>query len=359
MARGGRVIMAAMDVLIIGAGQAGLAMGYHLRQTPLRFQLVESNARLGDSWRQRYDSLVLFTPRMYSALPGLALAGDPEGYADKDELADYLEGYARHFDLLVTLGTSIQRLERQNGHFAAATSDGEVINARAVVLATGAFQKPSVPDIASRFSPDVMQFTPENYKNAAQIPDGTALVVGDGATGRDVASDLAASHHVLLAIGHPRRLLPERILGRSSWWWLDKLGILKLSSETTLGKRIQKSDTFPGRGKTLNSLEAQGVQVMPKLVSAAGRHVTFANGASTEIRSVIWATGYRDNSHWVAIPDVKDAHGNYIHQHGIAPIPNLYFIGRPWQMSRGSALITGVGADAQFIINHIIKRLGH
>jgi putative flavoprotein involved in K+ transport len=350
--------MAALDVLIIGGGQAGLAMGYHLRQTPLSFQLMESHARLGDSWRKRYDSLVLFTPRGYSALPGLALSGEPEGYADKDELADYLESYARHFDLPVTLGTGIQRLERQNGKFAATTSATEVINAQAVVLATGAFQKPSVPDIASGFSPEVMQFTPENYKNAAQIPGGTALVVGDGATGRDIAGDLSASHQVFLATGHPRRLLPERILGRSSWWWLDKLGILKLSGETALGRRIQKSDPFPGREKTLNSLAAQGVQVMPKLVSAADRHVTFANGASTEVRSVIWATGYRDNSNWVAIPDVKDSHGNYIHRHGIAPIPNFYFIGRPWQQSRGSALITGVGADAQFITNHIVKQLG-
>jgi putative flavoprotein involved in K+ transport len=347
--------MAALDVLIIGAGQAGLAMGYHLRKTHLRFQLVESNARLGDSWRKRYDSLVLFTPRMYSTLPGLALAGDPEGYADKDELADYLESYARHFDLPVTLGTSIQRLERRNGHFAAATSDGEVINARTVVLATGAFQKPSVPNIASGFSPDVMQFTPENYKNAAQTPNGTVLVVGDGATGRDIAGDLSASHQVLLATGHPRRLLPERILGRSSWWWFDELGILKLSAETALGKYIQKRDPFPGRGKTLNSLEARGVQVVPKLVNAAGGQVTFANGTSAEIHSVIWATGYHDSSHWVAIPEVKDAHGTYLHRHGISPIPNFYFIGRPWQRSRGSALITGVGADAQFITNHIVK----
>src|SRR5215207_8126764 len=145
---------------------------------------------------------------------------------------------------------------------------------------------------------------------------------GDGATGRDVASDLSASHHVLLATGHPRRLLPDRILGRSSWWWLDKLGILRLSGETALGKRIQKTDPFPSRGKTLKSLKAQGIQVMPKLVSSPGSQARFANGASAEVRVVIWATGYRDNSNWVAIPDVKDSDGNYIHRHGIAPIPN-------------------------------------
>ena len=176
-------------------------------QPPLRFQLVESNARIGDSWRNRYDSLVLFTPRVYSALPGLALPGDPEGYADKNELADYLESYARHFDLPVTLETGVRRLEYRNDCFEATTGDGAVISARAIVLATGAFQKPAVPKIAHSFSPDLTQLTAENYKNSAQVPEGTALVVGDGATGRDAAMDLSGSHRVILAAGHRRRLL--------------------------------------------------------------------------------------------------------------------------------------------------------
>ncbi len=350
-------IMTTLDVLIIGAGQAGLALGYHLQKTPLHFRLVESNARIGDSWRKRYESLLLFTPRAYSALPGLALSGDPEGYADKDEQADYLERYARQFDLPVKLETSIQRLERRDEGFEATTSDGTVITAHSVVLATGAFQTPSLPAVARAFSPDVAQFTTENYCNAAQVPKGTALVVGDGATGRDVAKDLSASHQVILATGHRRRLLPERILNRNTWWWLDKFGLLRLSGETRLGKRIQQADPLPGKGKTLKSLEQKGVQIMPKLLTVAGRQVSFANGAAAEVDAVIWATGYRDNSDWVAIADVKDARGNFIHHQGIGPIPNFYFIGQPWQRSRGSALITGVGADAQFIIEQLVKRL--
>ena len=159
-----------MDVLIIGAGQAGLALGYYLRQTPLRLQLVERNKRIGESWRRRYEALELFTPRAYSALPGLALADDPDGYAGKDEVAAYLEAYARHFDLPVLLGTSIQSLERHNGGFRATTDDGARIEARAVVLATGAFQTPAIPRLAAGLSADVRQFTAETYKNAAQPP---------------------------------------------------------------------------------------------------------------------------------------------------------------------------------------------
>ncbi len=146
-----------LDVLIIGAGQAGLALGYHLKKTPLRFQLVEGHRRIGDSWRKRYDSLVLFTPRTYSALPGLPVPGDPEGYPTRDEIADYLESYASHFALQALVDTPIRRLESTDEGFRATTGTGETIDAHAVVLATGAFQTPAVPSIAQQFAADVVQ----------------------------------------------------------------------------------------------------------------------------------------------------------------------------------------------------------
>src|SRR5215212_605599 len=141
-----------LDLLIIGGGQAGLAMGFHLKKTPLSFRIVERHSRVGDSWRKRYASLVLFTPRAYSALPGLAVPGDPDGFPTKDEIADYLEAYANHFDLPVVLGTGIRRLERLDGGFRAVTEAGEPIDCRAVVLATGAFQRPAIPSISKRLS---------------------------------------------------------------------------------------------------------------------------------------------------------------------------------------------------------------
>ncbi|HZC84668.1 MAG TPA: NAD(P)-binding domain-containing protein, partial [Rubrobacter sp.] len=133
-----------LDVLVIGGGQAGLAMGSGLKETPLSFRIVERHPRVGDSWRKRYASLVLFTPRAYSALPGLVVPGDPEGYPTKDEMADYLQAYAERFELPVALGTGIGRLERADGGFRATTEAGEPIDSRAVVLATGAFQRPAI-----------------------------------------------------------------------------------------------------------------------------------------------------------------------------------------------------------------------
>lgn len=346
-----------LDVLVIGAGQAGLALGYHLKQTPLRFQLIESNAHAGDSWRKRYDSLVLFTPRRYSALPGLTLAGDPWGYANKDEFADYLDRYAAHFALPVRTNTLIQRLERCNGHFRAITHQGDSIEAQAITLATGAFQQPAIPAIAEAFSPEVQQLSAANYQNPTQLPAGTVLVVGDGATGRDLAGELCATHRVLLATGRPRRLLPERILGASTWWWLDKLGILRLSGETALGRFIRQRDPFPGRGKDFPYLQSKGVQVVGRLTAVDGKKATFADGTTTEVDAVVWTTGYKDQTDWVAIPEVKDAQGGFVQHQGISAVPGLYFIGRPWQRNRGSALITGVGADAHQVVQAINRSL--
>ncbi len=159
----GATLPRTLDVLVIGAGQAGLALGAQLKGTPLSFGLVERHARVGDSWRKRYASLVLFTPRAYSALPGLAVPGNPDGFPTKDEMADYLETYANHFDLPVLLGTGIRRLERLDGGFRAVTEAGEPIECRAVVLATGAFQRPAIPSVSGKLAAEVEQLSSEGY----------------------------------------------------------------------------------------------------------------------------------------------------------------------------------------------------
>lgn len=346
-----------LDVLVIGAGQAGLAIGYHLKQTSLQFLLIDGHAQIGDSWRSRYDSLTLFTPRRYSALPGLALPGEEWGYASRDEFADYLETYARHFALPVSMNTPIRRLDRRDGQFYATTASGETIEARSVVLATGAFQQTAIPAIVQRFAPEVRQLSPENYKNPAQLPLGTVLVVGDGASGRDIASDLAVTHTVLLATGRSRRVLPERVLGKSVWWWFDTLGILGVSADTRLGQFIRRADPFPARGKKHAQLQQKGVRIVGRLTAVEGKTVTFAGGNMTDVDAVVWATGYRDTSDWVDIPEVKDHQGNYMHRQGISTVSGLYFIGRPWQRNRASALITGVGDDAAYILAQIDRKL--
>src|ERR1700730_6468683 len=182
------------DVLVIGGGQAGLAMGHELRTAGLRYQILERHSRVGDSWRQRYDSLALFTPRSYSALPGLAVAGDPNGYPHKDEIAVYLESYAAHFGLPIRLKAGFRSLDWVEGRFRAMTIGNIGIEARAVVIASGAFQVPRIPALSAAFSPEVCQLTAASYRNPSQVPAGTVLVGGEGATGRRIELQLSTTH---------------------------------------------------------------------------------------------------------------------------------------------------------------------
>jgi putative flavoprotein involved in K+ transport len=355
--RDGRTDARVLDVLVIGGGQAGLATGYHLRATGFRYEIVEGHARLGESWRRRYDSLTLFTPRAYSALPGLPVPGDPDGYPTKDEIADYLESYARHFGLPVRLNTGVRSLERAGEVFRATLSDGRRIEARAVVLATGGFQTPTTPAVASQFSPDVTQLPAASYRNPADVPAGTVLVVGDGATGRQIARELAPTHDVLLANGHPRRPTPARVFGRSIFWWLDRLGVLRASRESRIGRRMMAKDPFPGRDLDLTRLRRAGVRVVPRLTAAEERTARFADGSAAEVDAIVWATGYRPETAWIDIPGVTGPDGGFAHERGVSPVPGLYVVGQPWQWTRGSALLLGVGDDAAYVTAQLACRL--
>jgi putative flavoprotein involved in K+ transport len=346
-----------LDVLVIGAGQAGLATGYHLGLAGLRYELLDRNSRVGDSWRQRFDSLMLFTPRSYSALPGLAVPGDPHGFPSKDEIADYLEAYATHFAIPVRLGAAVRSLETSGTNFRVTTSEDFAIESRAVVIATGAFQTPNIPAISTAFSGNVHQLSANAYLRPSSLPPGTVLVVGDGATGREIALELAATHKVLLSTGRARRVAPDRVLGRSIFWWLDHLGLLRASRETRIGRRMMSGDPFPGRSLTLPRLRRAGVNVMARLAAAEGTTARFADGAVAQLGALVWATGYRVDSNWVAIPTVKGSNGAFVQSRGISPVDGVYFVGQSWQWTRGSALLTGVGADAAYVTAEIVRHL--
>jgi putative flavoprotein involved in K+ transport len=348
---------AELDVLVIGGGQAGLAMAYQLRSTGLRYGVVDGHSRVGDSWRQRYDSLVLFTPRSYSALPGLGVAGDPSGYPTKDEIADYLELYAAHFAIPVQLNAEVRSLDHVDGKFRAMTTENIGIEARTVVIASGAFQLPRIPALSATFSSQVCQLSAASYRNPSQVPAGTVLVAGDGATGRQIALELAATHKVMLATGRSRRVTPDRVLGRSIFWWLDRLGVLRATRDSRIGRRMMAGDPFPGRGLALPRLRKAGVVVVPRLAAADGKTVRFVDGGAADIGAVVWATGYRDHTDWVNIAAAKSPDGGFVESRGVSAVPGLYFLGRSWQWTRGSALLTGVNADAAYVTAQISRSL--
>jgi putative flavoprotein involved in K+ transport len=340
------------DVVVVGAGQAGLAIGRLLGEQGRRFLIVEAGDGVASAWRGRWDSLVLFTPRRYSALPGLAFAGDPDGYPTRDEVVAYLERYAERFELPVALRSRVRSLARKDGRFVLKLDD-RVLEADQVVVATGPFQEPNVPAVAAGLAPEVFQTHSTGYRSPDAVPAGAVLVVGGGNTGFQIAKELSRTHPVQLAIGSRQKPLPQRLLGRDIFWWLTRLGVLAKSVDSRLGRRLRERDTLIGsRPRELQ--RRYGVELKPRVVSAAGRNVRFADGSESEPAAVIWATGYRPDHSWIELP-VSDESGRLRHRRGVSDVDGLYFLGLSWQHTRGSALIGFVGDDATFIAHRIAE----
>ena len=341
---------ARLDVIVIGAGQAGLAMGYFLARQGRRFAILDGGDSIGAAWRERWDSLVLFTPRRYDALPGLPFPGDPDGYPTRDEVTAYLERYADTFELPVELGSTVRSLTAADGRFVAEVGDRR-IEADQVVVATGPFQAPNVPALADGLAPEVVQMHSTGYRRPGDLPEGTVLVVGGGNTGFQIAQELSATRPVHLAVGSRQKPLPQRLLGRDLFWWLTKLGLLRTSVESRMGRRMRERDFLIGSSPRA-ARRRFGVDLKPRLVGVSGRTASFADGAEVDVDAVVWATGFRPDYSWIGLP-VTDSDGRVRHRRGVTDAPGLYFLGLTWQHTRGSALLGWVRDDAEFLAERI------
>ncbi len=340
-----------VEVAVIGAGQAGLAMGYFLRRHGRRFVILERAASIGSAWHERWESLRLFTPRRYSALPGLPFPGDPDGYPTRDEVIAYLERNAETFRLPIELNSEVKQLELGDDRGFRVELDDRTISADQVVVATGPFQTPFVPKLAKRLADDVFQTHAVGYRKPDEVPPGTVLVIGGGNTGFQIAKELSATHKVVLSIGSRQTPLPQRLLGRDLFWWLTKARILDKSVETRLGQRLSRRETLIGSSPR-ELKRRYGVELKPRAIDADGRMVRFEGSSELEVDAVIWATGYRPNYSWIMLP-VFDDDGRLRHRRGVTDMPGLYFLGLTWQHTRGSALIGWVKEDAEFIAERI------
>jgi putative flavoprotein involved in K+ transport len=286
------------------------------------------------------------------------MPGEPDAYPTRDEVADYLDSYARQFRLPIRFNDGVRRLTCDGSGFSAILASGSLLRARAVIVATGAYQVPRVLPAARDLPSTVTQLSPTTYRNPAATPDGGVLVVGDGATGRQIALELAsAGHRVLLATGRPRRVTAECVGGRSVFWWLRRAGALAAHRDSLVGRYLRRSDPFPGRHLSLRGLAARGIDIRGRLSGFSGAVPRFADGAAESVGVVVWATGYTDETGWLAIRGAIDAQGGIIETDGFAPVSGLHFVGRSWQRSRGSALLLGVGGDAHHVVDHITDSL--
>jgi putative flavoprotein involved in K+ transport len=344
-----------LDVLVIGGGQAGLAMGYQLAQRDLRFLIVDSGPEIGHVWRSRWDSLRLFTSGRYANLPGLPFPAAADTHPGKNEVADYLRAYATAFELPVRLNTTVTSMTRAGGGGYLVKAGVDELEAAQVVVATGPFQAPFTPPVAADLAPDVQQLHSADYRRPEQLAPGRVLVVGAANSGCQIALELSATRTVELSAGKRIPTVPQRPLGRDVWWWASGLRLDRVTADSRLGRRLSGRDQIIGVGPR-QLARRHGITLRPRLEAVTGRRVTFADATHAEYDAVVWATGSTTNDSWIDVPDATDERGRLRQSRGITPSPGLYTLGRSWQHTRGSALLGWVGDDAAFLAEQIAAR---
>jgi putative flavoprotein involved in K+ transport len=340
--------------IVIGGGQAGLAAGYHLAQRDVDFVILDAASRTGDSWRHRWDGLRLFTPAAYSGLPGMVFPAPPAHLPDKDEVAAYMERYAERFDLPVRHDVRVSSLRRDGTRYVV-EAPGIRYEADSVVVATGPFHAPRTPPLASRLLPRIHQFHSSAYVNPLHLPPGSALVVGAGNSGVQIALELARTRDVTLA-GDVPGYLPRTFLGRDIYDWIWPI-IDRFTRRTMVGRLLRRRTAHadPLIGTTPDQLRRAGIRRVGKVTDVRDG-LPVANGVAQDAAIVVWATGFAPAYQWIHLPIPTD-HGHPLTQRGVvSDHPGLYFIGLRWQHRLTSALIGGVGADAEFIANQVVAR---
>jgi putative flavoprotein involved in K+ transport len=351
-----------IETLIIGAGQAGLATGYHLARRHRSSLLLDANDRVGDSWRARWDSLRLFTPARLSGLPGWRFPAPPWTFPTKDEMADYLEAYAGRFDLPVRTGVHVDRVSRVEGEFAVSTSSGS-FQADNVVVASGAFHHPRVPDFAPDLDPEVVQIHSSEYRGPSQLREGAVLVVGAGNSGAEIALELSATHQTWLSGQHPgsEPTRPGSRIDRLATPVLWFVGSQVINVRNPIGRRLRPkliARAAPLARVKLDDLAAAEIHRVPRTVGARDGSPSLEDGRVLEVANVIWCTGFRADFGWIDLP-ILDAAGQPAHDHGVvASQRGLYFVGQFFLSSLTSSLVGGVGKDARCIARHIDRQAG-
>ena len=349
-----------IQTVIIGAGQAGLSVAYHLRRRGAPCVVLEANARVGDTWRQRWDSLRLFTPARFDGLDGFPFPASPFAFPTKDAMADYLEAYAKKFALPVRTGVKVDRVTSTEGGFIVAAGDRE-IRAKHVVVAMATFQAPRVPSFAADLDPAIVQLHSRDYRNPRQLRDGAVLVVGAGNSGAEIALELARAGHPTWLSGRDVGRVPFRIEGTAARLGLARLvlrGLFHrvLTIDTPMGRRVRPKVMTQGTPLIRvrqRDLAAAGVVRVPRTAGVQGGRPVLDDGRVLDVANVVWCTGYVPGFTWIDAP-VFDGQGDPRHVRGEAKdAPGLSFVGLHFLYAMSSTMIHGVGRDAEYLAARI------
>lgn len=349
------------ETVIIGGGQAGLSVGYHLQQQGRSFVIFDANERVGDAWRNRWDSLLLFTPARINGLPGMRFPAAGDKFITKDEMADYLEAYAVRFELPVRGGMRVDRLSHHGERFLISAGDQE-FHADNVVVAMGNSQAPRVPMFSKDLGPEIVQLHSKDYRNPSQLQDGAVLVVGAGNSGADIAMEVVQSHRTLMAgkeSGHiPFRIetfVARRLLLRI----VRFVGHRVLTVRTPIGRKVRPkllASAAPLVRVKPKDLVAAGVERVPRVVGGRDGLPLLEDDRILDVKNVIWCTGFRPGFSWIDLPILGDRQ-EPAHERGLVPtVPGLYFVGLHFLYSMTSETITGVQRDAKRIAKHLAER---
>jgi putative flavoprotein involved in K+ transport len=344
-----------LEVIVIGGGQAGLAAGYHLAKLGLDYVILDDGARVGDSWRRRWDSLRLFTPARINGLPGAPFPAAPGAIVTKDQVADYLESYAKRFGLRVRLGVRVETLTRDGGEYQVRAADGHELHADQVIVATGSYPTVRKPKFADQLDPAITQLESTEYRNPSQLPAGDVLVVGAGNSGAEIAIDAASSHRVRLA-GRDTGKVPYPMMFWPPLFWVFTR---VMSVDTPIGRRAAVQALTRGQPLvrvTPKHLAAAGIERVPRVAGVEAGRPRLEDGRVLDVGTVVWCTGFDHSYPWIGLP-ITDKEGLIQHRRGVvASQPGLYFVGLPFQHRISSSLIAGVGQDARFVVETIAGR---
>lgn len=349
------------DTVVIGGGQAGLSTGYYLQQQGHNFVILDAGERIGDTWRNRWDSLRLFTPARYDGLVGMPFPAPPQTFPTKNEMADYLEAYAAYFELPVRTGVRVDGLSKQGDQFLMLAGQ-QRFEAQNVVVAMATYQKPRVPSFGRELDPDIVQLHSSEYRNPAQLRDGGVLVVGAGNSGAEIALEVARSHPTWLSgrdVGH----IPFRIESAVAQLFLIRF-VLRflfhrvLTVDTPIGRRVRSkllSHSGPLIRTKPDDLAKAGVERVPKTRGVRDGLPLLEDDRVLDVTNVVWCTGFHPGFSWIDLPVFGDHEP--LHRRGVvASEPGLYFVGLEFLYAVSSTMIHGVKRDAAHVAQAIASR---
>jgi putative flavoprotein involved in K+ transport len=356
----GRTGVEHFDTIVIGGGQAGLSIGYFLKKQGRPFVILDANEQIGGSWRTRtWASLRLFTPARYDGLPGWSFPAAGWAYPTARETADYLEAYAARFDLPVRTGMTVDLLSKDGDHYLVQCGEQRFVGDH-VVVATGFYGTPVVPEFASELDPRIVQMHSSAYREPSQLRPGGVLLVGAGNSGADIGMEVSRTHRTWLS-GRDKGQVPIRIESKKARLVLPVLWFVAshvLTVRTPIGRKVRPhvlSEGAPRIRVKSEDLLAAGVERVPKTVATRDGLPVLEDGRVMDVANVIWCTGFRQEFSWIDVP-VFDESSGPVHERGVASAPGLYFLGLDFLYSFASENVGGVKRDARYIARHIASR---